>query len=276
MDFLFQRSYRGELKLAVFDWAGTTVDYGCLAPAGAFVELFKRHGVEATVAQARGPMGMHKRDHIRTMIQLPDLAEQWKAKHGAAHTEDDVEALFQEFIPLQLDALPAFAKIIPGVVETAKDLRARGMKLGGTTGYNREMMEICMAAAKKAGYEPDASVPGSEVPAGRPAPWMAVKVAMELGIYPPQAIVKIGDTVTDVQEGLNGGMWTVAVVKTGYEIGLSEAEVNALPADELARRMAAAGEKLAQAGAHYVIDGVADLPPVIDAINTRLKAGDRP
>ena len=276
MDFLFQRSYRGALKLAVFDWAGTTVDYGCMAPAGAFVALFKRHGVDATISQARGPMGMHKRDHIRTMLQVPDLAEQWKAKHGTAHTEADVEALFQEFIPLQLEALPNFAHIIPGVVETAKDLRARGMKLGGTTGYNREMMEICMAAAKKAGYEPDLSVPGSEVPAGRPAPWMAVKVAMELGIYPPASIVKIGDTVTDVQEGLNGGMWTVAVVKTGNEIGLSEAEVNALPAADLAQRMAAAGEKLAMAGAHYVIDGVADLPPVIDAIEARLKAGDRP
>lgn len=276
MEFLFQRSYRGQLKAAIFDWAGTTVDYGCMAPAGAFADLFKRHGVEATVAQARGPMGMHKRDHIATMLALPELAAQWEAKHGKPHTDADVEALFQEFIPLQLEVLPQYATIIPGIVETARDLRARGLKIGGTTGYNTEMMGICMEAAKKAGYEPDTSVAVTEVPAGRPAPWMAVKAAMQLGAYPPEACVKIGDTVTDVQEGLNAGMWSVAVVKTGNEIGLSEADVKALAPDELDRRMVAAGEKLAQAGAHYVIDGVADLVPVIDAIQTRLWSGDRP
>lgn len=276
MQFQFRRSYRGALQAAIFDWAGTTVDYGCLAPAGAFVELFKRHGVEATVAQARGPMGMHKRDHIASMIALPDLAAQWEAKHGKPYTKDDVEALFQEFIPLQLEALPPFAKMIPGVVETVNELRARGMKIGGTTGYNDEMMGICMEAGKKAGYTPDVSVCGTQVPAGRPAPWMAVKVAMELGVYPPEAIVKVGDTVTDVQEGLNAGMWSVAVVKTGNEIGLAEEAVNALPADERARRMRAASEKLAGAGAHYVIDGVSDLLPVIDAINARLAHGEKP
>lgn len=276
MEFLFQRSYRGPLKAAIFDWAGTTVDYGCMAPAGAFRDLLKRHGVEATDAQARGPMGMHKRDHIATMLAMPELAAQWEAEHGKAHTDEDVEALFQEFIPLQLEVLPNYVNVIPGIVDTAKDLRARGMKLGGTTGYNEEMMGICMAAAKKAGYEPDTSVAVTEVPAGRPAPWMAVKAATQLNAYPPEACVKIGDTVTDVQEGLNAGMWTVAVVKTGNEIGLSEADVNALAPDDLARRMNAAGEKLAQAGAHYVIDGVADLTPVIDAIQTRVWSGDRP
>jgi phosphonoacetaldehyde hydrolase len=276
MTYLFQRSYRGPLQAAIFDWAGTTVDYGCLAPAGAFVDLFKRHGVEATVAQARGPMGMHKRDHIATMIALPELAAQWEAKHGKAHTDEDVEALFQEFIPLQLEALPHYAHIIPGVPETVAALKARGMKIGGTTGYNQAMMDICMAAGKKAGYEPDTSVCVTEVPAGRPAPWMAVKAAMQLGVYPPEAIVKVGDTVTDVQEGLNAGMWSVAVVKTGNEIGLSEAEVAALPEAELLKRMNAAADKLAGAGAHYVIDGVSDLLPVIDAINVRLANGEKP
>ncbi len=274
--FSYRRAYTGPVQLVVFDWAGTTIDFGCMAPAGAFAELFQRHGVHATVEEARGPMGMHKRDHIRTMIQMPSLAKQWEAKHGHVATEDDVEALFNEFIPMQLEVLPNYCTMIPGVIETANALRARGLKLGGTTGYNAEMMQICMDAAKKAGYVPDASVAGSQVPAGRPAPWMAVQVAMNLGVYPFESIIKVGDTVTDIHEGLNGGMWAVGITVTGNEVGLSPADWTALPAAEQQRLNDKASVKLLEAGAHYVIDGVKDLLPVVDAINARLARGERP
>ncbi|MBI1321384.1 MAG: phosphonoacetaldehyde hydrolase [Candidatus Hydrogenedens sp.] len=276
MEFMFKRSYCGPVKLAVFDWAGTTVDYGCMAPAGAFVELFRRHGVEATIAQARGPMGMHKRDHIATMLSEPALAKLWQDKHGAAHTKDDIEALFQEFIPMQIEALPPYAKLIPGVAEVGEELRARGIKLGGTTGYNEEMMHICMEGAKAAGYAPDISIAGSMVPAGRPAPWMAVRCALELNVFPFESIVKIGDTVTDIQEGLNAGMWTIGITKTGNEVGLSQEEAEALPAAELEVLIRKAEAKLFEAGAHYVADGVADILPIIDEIGLRLSQGERP
>lgn len=268
--------YTGRVQLVVFDWAGTTIDFGCCAPAGAFAELFRRHGIEASIAEARGPMGMHKRDHIRAMLAMPSIAAQWQAKHGHASTPEELEALFEEFIPMQIEALPAFCSLIPGMIETAKALRAQGIKLGGTTGYNTEMMKICMDAARAAGYAPDFSVAGSEVPAGRPAPWMAIKVAMELGIYPFESIVKVGDTVTDIEEGLNGGMWAVGVTVTGNEVGLNAAEWAALPRAEQDTLNARARAKLFEAGAHYVSDGVADLPPVIDAINARLALGERP
>jgi len=274
--FRYQRVYTGAVQLVVFDWAGTTMDFGCMAPAGAFIALFARHGLTATVEEARGPMGMHKRDHIRTMLAMPTLAKQWAAKHGQPHTEVEVEALFQEFIPMQLEVLPQFATMIPGVVGAVDALRAQGIKIGGTTGYNAEMMGICQQAAARAGYAPDFSVAGSQVPAGRPAPWMAIRVAMELGVYPFEAVVKVGDTVTDIQEGLNGGMWAVGVTVTGNEVGLSEADWAALGAGERATRNAAARTKLFEAGAHYVIDGVADLPPVIADINARLARGERP
>ncbi len=276
MDFYTQRQYRGRLKAAIFDWAGTTVDYGCRAPAGAFQELFREHGVEATIAQAREPMGMHKRDHIATMLAMPALSAQWEKAHSAPYTDEDVEALFQKFIPLQLAALPNFVDVIPGVVETVDALRKRGMKIGATTGYNEEMMAMCQKAAAKAGYVPDVTVAVTQVPAGRPAPWMAVKAAMELQVFPFESIVKVGDTVTDVLEGLNAGMWTIGVTKTGNEVGLSEAEVAALPEVERRARIDSATAKLAQAGAHYVVEGVADILPLLDDIDARLSRGERP
>lgn len=276
MDFVTQRSYRGRLKAAIFDWAGTTVDYGCCAPAGAFQELFRRNGMEATIAQAREPMGMHKRDHIAVMLAMPDIARQWEGAHGAPPTEADLERLFNDFIPLQLDALPNFLDVIPGVPETVDAMRGRGMKIGATTGYNEAMMGLCQEAAARAGYIPDVSIAVTQVLAGRPAPWMAVKAAMELQIFPWESIVKIGDTVTDVLEGLNAGMWTIAVTRTGNEVGLSRQEVESLPPETLTPLLERAHTKLAQAGAHYVVESVADVLPLLDAIEIRLARGERP
>lgn len=268
--------YRGSLKAVIFDWAGTTVDHGSRAPAGAFQTLFRNHGVEASIAQARGPMGMHKRDHIAAMLAMPEIASQWIAGHGAASTEGDLDALFDEFIPLQMEALPHFLDIIPGIPAMASALRERGLKIGATTGYNEAMMALCQGAAKEAGYAPDVSVAASQVPAGRPAPWMAVKAAMEMQVYPWEAIVKVGDTVTDIEEGLNAGMWTIGVTRTGNEVGLSLDEVTSMDVTALAALVSRADDKLRAAGAHYVVESAADILPVLDAIEVRLAAGEKP
>ena len=66
----------------VFDWAGTIVDFGSLAPMGAFVDLFAGHGITISVAQARIPMGLPKIEHIRSLGQLPEVAAQWQLVHA--------------------------------------------------------------------------------------------------------------------------------------------------------------------------------------------------
>ena len=273
MSFLSPRS---ALKAIIFDWAGTTIDHGSRAPAGAFQALFRRHDVEATVAQARGPMGMHKRDHIAAMLAMPEIAAQWRQAHGAPSSDRDLEQLFEEFIPLQMEALPHFLDIIPGIPAMADELRRRGLKIGATTGYNDAMMALCQDAARKEGYGVDVSIAATQVPAGRPAPWMAVKAAMEMQVYPWESIVKVGDTVTDVEEGLNAGMWTIGITRTGNEVGLSREEAERMDSVELASLVAHADSKLRSAGAHFVVESAADILPVLDAINDRLARGERP
>ena len=83
------------------------------------------------------------------------------------------------------------------------DFRKRGLKIGSTTGYTGEMMKLLLGEAKKRGYEPDSSVCATDVPAGRPEPWMCLQNAMNLQTYPMEAFVKIGDTLPDISEGLN-------------------------------------------------------------------------
>jgi phosphonoacetaldehyde hydrolase len=276
MEFTFKRTYRGPVKLAILDWAGTTMDYGCYAPAVVFIEVFKRKGVEISMEEAREPMGAHKLVHIRKISQIPAVARRWREVHGRACTEDDVQAMFEEFVPLQLDCLAQYADLIPGTLELVADLRGRGIKIGSTTGYTGEMMKLLLDEAARRGYTPDATVCATDVPAGRPEPWMCLQNAQQLGIYPMEACVKIGDTLPDVEEGLNAGMWTVGLAKSGNELGLNEAEVAALPADELQARLRRACDRMAATGAHYVVDTVADVVPVIDSIGEQLARGERP
>jgi len=276
MEFVFQRSYRGPLKAVLLDWAGTTLDYGCYAPAVVFIEVYKRQGVPISIEEARAPMGAHKKVHIRAVSQLEPVAARWQEVHGRLPNEADVEAMFAEFVPLQLACLADYADLIPGTVETIADFRQRGLKIGSTTGYTGEMVALLLAEAKKRGYEPDSTVCATDVPAGRPAPWMCVQNAMNLGTYPFEALVKVDDTVPGIEEGLNAGMWTVGLAKTGNEIGLNEAEINNLDPDLRQRKLATAYRRMGQAGAHYVVDGIWDVPAVLDDIEARLARGERP
>jgi phosphonoacetaldehyde hydrolase len=276
MDFVFQRSYRGSLKGAILDWAGTTVDFGSFAPTAVFLRLFAAHGVQIRTEHARRPMGLMKKDHLRAIVAEPEVARAWQDVHGHAILTEEVEAMFAQFVPLQLACLEDYAKPIPGVPEALACFRQMGLKVGSTTGYTREMMDVLAPAAARNGYAPDVWVSATDVPSGRPYPWMAYQNAIQLQVYPLEAFVKIGDTLPDIAEGLNAGMWTIGLSLTGNLLGLSEAEVQALPPATLAARRAEIIQRFSQAGAHYVVDGLADCPSVLEDINTRLARGERP
>jgi phosphonoacetaldehyde hydrolase len=184
--------------------------------------------------------------------------------------------MFREFIPQQIAVLTDYASPIPGTVEATAGFRARGLKVGSTTGYNREMMDVLLPAANTRGYSPDCAVCVSDVPAGRPEPWLALVCAMQLRVYPMEAIVKVGDTLPDIAAGLNAGMWTVGVAKTGNMLAMNQAEIDALTPDDLRARLDDAYALMYQAGAHFVVDGIADVSSTLDEINSLLARGQHP
>jgi phosphonoacetaldehyde hydrolase len=276
MESISRRSYRGDVKAVILDWAGTTVDYGSYAPVMAFAAVFTSWGVPITFAEARAPMGVAKKDHIRSITQMESVMRRWREVHGRSPDEDDVEGMFQDFVPQQILMLTEYADAIPGTPEAIADFRSRGLKIGSTTGYDRAMMDVLLPEAQKRGYSPDCVVCVSEVPAGRPAPWMALLCAMRLRVYPMEAIVKVGDTLPDITAGLNAGMWTIGVAKTGNMLGMNQAQIDALAADALAEGLDGAYARMYEAGAHYVVDSIADVPPILDEINTLLARGEHP
>jgi phosphonoacetaldehyde hydrolase len=241
-----------------------------------FVEVYKRQGVEITMEQARRPMGLHKRDHIKAISQFDDVAPLWQKAHGRAASEGDVDAMFADFQPLQLQCLADYADLIPGTLQAVAALREGGILVGSSTGYFTEAMELLKVEAAKRGYVPDSSVCATEVPAGRPEPWMVVQNMMNTRVYPPEAVVKVDDTKPGIGEGLNAGTWTVGLAMTGNEVGLNLEEIEALDSGDLDRRLAKARDGLAKSGAHYVVDGISEVPSVIEDINARLACGERP
>ncbi len=251
-----------DVKLVVFDWAGTTVDFGCLAPVGAFVAVFAERGVTVPVAEARGPMGLHKKDHIRVLLQGP-AGERWRQAVGRDWTEADVEELYRQVTPMQVAAARLHAELCPGVLECVAELRRHGVKIAATTGYFREAADVCYTAAAEQGYVPDFVICADEVPAGRPAPWMLFRCMEALGVYPPAAVVAVGDTPADMQAAKNAGCIAFGVTTSGNEVGLSEVEFAALTEAERQAVVLTACRRLMHAGADSLVSSIGQVPMVL-------------
>ncbi len=246
----------------IFDWAGTTVDFGSLAPVRTLERVFAEAGVPITEEEARRDMGIAKRDHIAALLAMPRI----RAKIAST----DIDLLYDRFIPLQFECLKQYSKVIGGIPEVVETLRSRGIKIGSTTGYTRAMLDLLVTQAARQGYRPDCSFSPEDAGSGRPHPFMIYAAAVEMQVYPLGAIIKVGDTESDIKEGLNAGVWSVGVAGTGNSIGLSEPQFNSLPPAEKTNRLQKARKDLQTAGAHYVIDTLADLHAVIRDIETRL------
>ena len=276
MDFRSLRPYRGPLKAVILDWAGTTVDYGSFAPTAVFLRLFASRGVPISAAQVRTSMGLMKKDHLRAITQLPEVAQAWEAVYGQPCNEVDIEAMFAEFVPMQLACLTEYAEPIPGTNEAVAAFRRMGLKIGSTTGYTREMMEVLVPEAARGGYAPDTWVCPEDVPAGRPYPWMIYLNSIRLQAYPLDGLVKIGDTLVDIEEGLNAGTWTVGLAISGNAMGMTREAVQALSKAELQWQREAIAAEYYRLGAHFVVDGIWETPSVLEEIQRRLACGKRP
>ncbi len=248
------------MECVIFDWAGTTVDYGCFAPVQAFVEIFRHFGIEPTMEEVREPMGMLKRDHIKTMLGMKRIHDLWVEKYGKEPTEADVDAMHDLFQEKLMGILDQFADPKPYVVETVAKLREMGIRIGSTTGYTDAMMEIVVPKAKEQGYEPDAWFsPNAVNNMGRPYPYMIFENMKALQISSVEKVIKVGDTLSDIREGKNAGVYTIGVVEGSSELGMTKEEYEALGEQERENAVQKVTERFLAAGADKVILHMAQL-----------------
>ena len=253
-----------EIKCVIFDWAGTTVDYGCFAPVAAFIESFEKIGIHVTAEETRMYMGLTKIEEIRALFSLDRVRKEFYDKYNREFTEEDVMGRFYDFQEILFATLEQYSQPIPGLVETVGKLREKGIKIGSTTGYTKAMMDIVMPAAEKNGYKPDNCVTSDNLPGGRPNPYMIYQNMIDLGIPSVDNIIKCGDTIADIKEGVNAKVKSIGIILGSNEMGLTEDEVKALSSDELKARMDIVCSRMLEAGADAVLDSITDLPEYIN------------
>lgn len=258
---------KSPIALVVFDWAGTTVDFGSQAPTAAFKSVFAAHGVHVTDIEARAPMGLNKRQHLITMLTEPRIDLLWKSVHGRPWNEGDVDQMYHEFMPLQLKTIAQHSDLVPGLIEAANELRAMGCKIAGTTGYFREAAETVAGQAAASGFKLDANVCADDVEQGRPAPWMIYRAMQQTGIYPPAAVLNLGDTIADIQAGVNAGCWSVGVCDSSSIMGLSCKQYADLADDQREAKNQDVAKSFQSAGCHATIATISQLPALVRRIN---------
>ncbi len=266
-----------KIKGVIFDWAGTIVDFGSLAPMGAFVELFSRHGINITIAEARVPMGLPKIDHILALGQMPTVASTWESLHGRKFTPQDAHDLLLEFEPMSAAAAIQRSDFVPGFLPVYSQLKAQGMRFATTTGYTRKIMLPVIEKSQTLGFEPALVVCCDDVLRSRPDP-MGIEAclkAMNLEGHARQ-VIKVDDTAPGLAEGLAAGCWTVGVAASGNALGWSHEQWLAASDSEKIQALLPAVNLLKTAGAHEVVDSVADLPMAIARIEHRIAQGESP
>ncbi len=277
-EFIYTRTYHGKVKALILDWSGTVADAYVIAPAVVFVDVFEKQGVEISMEEARGPMGLRKDLHIAALTQEPEIRERWRKVKDDYPTQDDVDNMFSDFVPMQLDCLRRYTTLLPGVVETTEKIKADGIKIGSTTGFVRSMVDILEADAKEQGFHADVTVAGDEVVHGaRPKPFMVYRNLDLLDVHPIQSVIKVDDTISGVGEGLEAGCWTVGIARYSNYMNINSLEeAESVSEEEISRRLGKTREILGKSGAHYVINEFPELLGVIADVNARLARGEKP
>ncbi|MEM5786934.1 MAG: phosphonoacetaldehyde hydrolase [Syntrophobacteraceae bacterium] len=275
---IFSRNnpYRGPVRAVILDWGGTSVDHGAMGTVQLFIQGFKELWIEVTEEEVRSGLGLAPWDHISALLGHDEVQAKWRDIYGVAPSEYDLERIFRAVEMIAPTTSAMHCEPVPGLLETVAELRGNGIRIGSSSSRTFNAMEALSGAARERGYAPDAVVCSSDVPGGRPYPWMCFRNAVDMETYPLASIVKIGDTVADIQEGLNAGMWTVGVTKTGGYLGLSSEQAAALDEIELRNRLSVIERQLLDAGAHFVIESVWDCPVIIEQINAMLALGRLP
>ena len=176
-----------------------------------------------------------------------------------------------------LSSLKEYTDPLPHVQDTVAALRNMGLKIGSTTGYTDTMMELVVPLAKEKGYSPDFVItPDATASLGRPFPYMIFRNLEALRITAPWKTIKVGDTIADIQEGCNAGVWSVGVLVGSSQMGLSQDEYHAMPQPERQIAVNNARDAFLRAGADFILETIAELPELIERINCLIAEEKRP
>ena len=259
-----------KLKGIIYDLAGTLCDRYSLSPVLSLIEAFKQDNISITMKEARMFMGLDKRVHITKTLELPHIKAQ--CMNNNIHNPN---VIYDHYKKVQIDTLITDA--VDGAVYATNVVKRLGLKNGVTTGYSTDVSSVVLESLRKQNVIIDNLVSSDEVKFGRPYPYMIFRCLENMEIENPNTVIKIGDTIADIHEGLNAGCWTVGVSKWSNEMNfesLDQAE-NATN-DEILRRTEHAKNILHHAGADFVIDDLTTINKLVTKIDNMMDDGLNP
>jgi len=276
--------YIDGIKTIILDNSGTFVDPYVIAPAITFKKVFSNYMINITMEEARVPMGLRKDLHIAEILKIPRIRDKFFEKYGRDSNNEDIMNIYNDFVPTQLQILPEYCELLPKVKETMDILKMDGIKIGTTTGFNREMVNCIVEEVKKKGIEFDNTVAGDDFHheylhlGVRPKPFMLYKNLFELDSWPIQSVVKVDDTICGIQEGISAGCWSVGITDYSNYMNINSLDewASLNDVEKYERKKKSRNKIKEESGAHYVINEFDQLIPVIQDINKRLIKGEKP
>ncbi|GCF92737.1 phosphonoacetaldehyde hydrolase [Enterococcus florum] len=252
------------VKTIILDWAGTTVDFGCMAPVLAFQKAFANKGIQLNNQEIRKPMGLLKVEHIRQLLALDRVKQEWLEQYGSPSDENDVDSIYQDFEHYLFADLAENSHLKPDTKKAVDQLQAAGFKIGSTTGYTNEMMKVVAETAKIEGYAPDHLVTPDDVNSlGRPYPFMIFENMRFFKNREMSEVIKVGDTISDIREGKNAGVFSIAVTEGSSVMGLSMEEYQALLPEEKQELNQQAANTFYQEGADLCVHNLLELAELL-------------
>lgn len=278
------RPYRDGVGTIILDNSGTCLDPFVIAPAVVFKEVFQNYNIDISMKEAREPMGLRKDLHIAEILKIPRVQDEFKKVYGRKSSKEDIDKIFKEFVPAQVKVLPEYCNLLPMVGTTMDILRNQGIKFGTTTGFTREMVDCIIKNTQKDGLHFDTTTAGDdfspeELHLGvRPKPFMVWKNLFKLDAWPIESVVKVDDTITGIQEGINAGCWSIGITDYSNYMDIDTIEQwdSMNEKEKLERKEYSRKKIMDESGAHYIIHEFEDLLVVIDDINYRLSNGEKP
>lgn len=259
------------IEAVIFDWAGTTVDYGCMAPMQAMQKAFAEENIAVTLDEIREPMGLLKLDHINAILAMTRVKHHFEEGKHRAPTQQDSANIYAQFEKNIMANLHEHTRLIDGILDVQTTLRQQNIKIGSTTGYTKDMIQLVASSAKEQGYAPDFVISADQVSRGRPYPYMMHQNMMALHLQDARQVVKVGDTLVDILEGLHAGCWSIGVMQGSSMMGLTEAEVAALSPEIVQRKYQQVRADMLAAGAHAVIHSIRELPTVLSSLTQKMQ-----
>jgi len=284
MSLRFNR-YHGSPTAVFIELEGCLLDHGCMVTVNAIRSLFQERGIEITDFEAASNMGDKlvgtdvtcKKTHLRHVL-MNVCADKWKATKGSAPTEWDLESLFKDFSRIIVDEVKT-VKPVSGAQDAIKSIKDLGLKVAVAANFTGDACDAWLRHTNFHGFEIDGCMSCADVPNPNregtfscvlPDPWRCMALAANLGIFPMSTIIRVSTTKNGIEEGLNAGMWTVALSTTG----LVEPFIHS--GEKEPARTRRVQEGFYRLGCHYVIDGIWELPRTIDQISARMSQGESP